>query len=95
MSYVLMGYALVFICGYLSTSKLVSNKGNLVIVSLKSLCNMPKKIASLFSGCGGLDLGFTGGFYFGKHYFERLNQKSFLQMTLIKMLILATMQIIY
>ena len=36
---------------------------------------MPKKIASLFSGCGGLDLGFTGGFYFGKHYFERLNTK--------------------
>lgn len=31
---------------------------------------MPKKIASLFSGCGGLDLGFTGGFYFGKHYFD-------------------------
>lgn len=36
---------------------------------------MPQKIASLFSGCGGLDLGFTGGFYFGKHYFERLNTK--------------------
>ncbi len=25
---------------------------------------MPKSIASLFSGCGGLDLGFTGGFHF-------------------------------
>ena len=34
---------------------------------------MPKKIASLFSGCGGLDLGFTGGFIFmGKEY-ERLD----------------------
>lgn len=37
---------------------------------------MPKKkykIASLFSGCGGLDLGFTGGFTFlGKDY-KRLN----------------------
>ena len=34
---------------------------------------MPKTIASLFSGCGGLDLGFTGGFDFlGRHY-ERLN----------------------
>ena len=28
---------------------------------------MPKRIASLFSGCGGLDLGFTGGFNFGGH----------------------------
>ena len=37
---------------------------------------MPKKkykIASLFSGCGGLDLGFAGGFTFlGKDY-NRLN----------------------
>lgn len=34
---------------------------------------MPKTIASLFSGCGGLDLGFTGGFIFmGKEY-ERLD----------------------
>ena len=34
---------------------------------------MPKTIASLFSGCGGLDLGFTGGFTFmGKEY-ERLD----------------------
>lgn len=34
---------------------------------------MPKVIASLFSGCGGLDLGFTGGFtYLGRNY-ERLN----------------------
>lgn len=30
---------------------------------------MPKIIASLFSGCGGLDLGFTGGFSFrGQNY---------------------------
>lgn len=30
---------------------------------------MAYKIASLFSGCGGLDLGFTGGFSFmGKEY---------------------------
>ena len=36
---------------------------------------MPKTIASLFSGCGGLDLGFTGGFAFlGKEY-ERLATK--------------------
>ena len=27
------------------------------------------KIASLFSGCGGLDLGFIGGFdYLGRHF---------------------------
>ena len=33
------------------------------------------KIASLFSGCGGLDLGFTGGFDFmGKEY-KKLNTK--------------------
>ena len=34
---------------------------------------MPKRIASLFSGCGGLDLGFTGGFTFGSHSYPRLN----------------------
>jgi DNA (cytosine-5)-methyltransferase 1 len=34
---------------------------------------MPKLIASLFSGCGGLDLGFTGGFTFQGREFERLN----------------------
>lgn len=34
---------------------------------------MPKLIASLFSGCGGLDLGFTGGFTFLGREFERLN----------------------
>ena len=36
---------------------------------------MTVKIASLFSGCGGLDLGFTGGFtFYGKH-FKRLSTK--------------------
>ena len=34
---------------------------------------MSKLIASLFSGCGGLDLGFTGGFTFQGREFERLN----------------------
>ncbi len=37
---------------------------------------MPKKIykiASLFSGCGGLDLGFSGGFSFLGKEFKRLN----------------------
>ena len=34
---------------------------------------MPKIVASLFSGCGGLDLGFTGGFAFQGRVFERLN----------------------
>ena len=34
---------------------------------------MSKKITSLFSGCGGLDLGFTGGFSFMGHNYERLN----------------------
>ena len=34
---------------------------------------MSKIIASLFSGCGGLDLGFTGGFSFMGHDYERLN----------------------
>lgn len=36
---------------------------------------MTKKIASLFSGCGGPDLGFTGGFCFGKHNYEKLDTK--------------------
>lgn len=32
---------------------------------------MPKRIASLFSGCGGLDLGFVGGFnYRGQAYYQ-------------------------
>lgn len=34
---------------------------------------MPKRIASLFSGCGGLDLGFTGGFNFRGHDYNRLD----------------------
>lgn len=34
---------------------------------------MPKLIASLFSGCGGLDLGFTGGFEFRGRNYPRLN----------------------
>ena len=36
---------------------------------------MSYKIASLFSGCGGLDLGFTGGFDFLNHKYKRLNTK--------------------
>lgn len=31
------------------------------------------KVASLFSGCGGLDLGFTGGFSFLGRLYDRLN----------------------
>lgn len=34
---------------------------------------MPKRIASLFSGCGGLDLGFTGGFVVQGRDYERLD----------------------
>lgn len=34
---------------------------------------MPYRIASLFSGCGGLDLGFTGGFNFYQQHFDRLD----------------------
>lgn len=34
---------------------------------------MPKNIASLFSGCGGLDLGFTGGFHFRGTNCQRLD----------------------
>ena len=30
------------------------------------------KVVSLFSGCGGMDLGFLGGFAFGKRYYDRL-----------------------
>jgi DNA (cytosine-5)-methyltransferase 1 len=36
---------------------------------------MTYRIASLFSGCGGLDLGFTGGFNFYQHHFDRLNTR--------------------
>lgn len=34
---------------------------------------MTYRIASLFSGCGGLDLGFSGGFTFYGHNFEKLD----------------------
>lgn len=34
--------------------------------------NKTYKIASLFSGCGGLDLGFSGGFTFLNHSYDRL-----------------------
>lgn len=34
---------------------------------------MPKLVASLFSGCGGLDLGFTGGFNFRGQEYPRLD----------------------
>ncbi len=34
---------------------------------------MPQLVASLFSGCGGLDLGFTGGFTFRGQEYPRLN----------------------
>ena len=34
---------------------------------------MPKRIASLFSGCGGLDIGFTGEFDFGGVHYEKLS----------------------
>ena len=30
------------------------------------------KVVSLFSGCGGMDLGFLGGFAFGGEFYERL-----------------------
>lgn len=36
---------------------------------------MPKIVSSLFSGCGGLDLGFTGGFNFLGHDYDRLNTR--------------------
>lgn len=36
---------------------------------------MTFKIASLFSGCGGLDLGFSGGFTFYNKRFKKLNTK--------------------
>ena len=31
-----------------------------------------RKVVSLFSGCGGMDLGFVGGFQFGTRYYDRL-----------------------
>ena len=34
---------------------------------------MAYKIVSLFSGCGGLDLGFSGGFDFLGRHFGRLD----------------------
>ena len=31
-----------------------------------------QKVVSLFSGCGGMDLGFVGGFHFAGKYYDRL-----------------------
>jgi DNA (cytosine-5)-methyltransferase 1 len=56
-----------------TTSKYyVSNKGIRDKVVKNSSCASKKfEVVSLFSGCGGMDLGFKGGFDFlGKHYFE-------------------------
>lgn len=36
-------------------------------------CQKTYKVVSLFSGCGGLDLGFTGDFHFRHKYFEKNN----------------------
>ena len=46
---------------------------NKIINNNTLLINMPKRIASLFSGCGGLDLGFSGGFNFRGHEYNRHN----------------------
>ena len=32
----------------------------------------PYDVVSLFSGCGGMDLGFMGGFEFGQHFYEKM-----------------------
>lgn len=37
--------------------------------------NKPLKIVSLFSGCGGLDLGFSGNFDFRDRHFEKTKFK--------------------
>ena len=34
------------------------------------------KVVSLFSGCGGIDLGFKGGFDYGEKNFPALRSKS-------------------
>ena len=35
-------------------------------------------IISLFSGCGGMDLGFHGGFYYLSKYYKKLNFQTML-----------------
>lgn len=40
---------------------------------MKTHNSKPYRIASLFAGCGGLDLGFAGGFQFQGKHFSRLN----------------------
>ena len=37
--------------------------------------NQTLKIVSLFSGCGGLDLGFSGNFNFRDRHFDKTNFK--------------------
>ena len=44
-----------------------SESANTASVSIKR-----KSVVSLFSGCGGMDLGFLGGFSFGGRYYDRL-----------------------
>lgn len=45
------------------------------VVRNADLAQSPRRtysVVSLFSGCGGMDLGFVGGFWFGGRYYEKL-----------------------
>lgn len=42
------------------------------VYNVETRNNTPLRIASLFAGCGGLDLGFAGGFDFQGKHFDRL-----------------------
>jgi len=48
-----------------------SEKGN-VVGSASGVIGLPISVVSFFCGCGGLDLGFLGGFRYGKHTYAKL-----------------------
>lgn len=42
------------------------------VANSASVSGKPYDVISLFSGCGGMDLGFMGGFGFGQHFYEKM-----------------------
>lgn len=66
-------------CGALQTAKKIERKwvinGDKEYPVKKRKTNKPMTVVSLFSGCGGMDLGFIGGFEFLGHIYGKTGFK--------------------
>ena len=66
-------------CGALQTAKKIERKwvinGDEEYPVKKRKTNKPMTVVSLFSGCGGMDLGFIGGFEFLGHIYSKTGFK--------------------